>query len=289
MFNLPTYRYWKPALLAASIILLAACSANRLAYNNLDWLIRWKVGDYVSLDRTQKRWLSSRIDQHLAWHCGTELRQYGPLLSELESSLLNDDLDATQILQGLPRFEAAAERLVGEITPTVIALLRQLDDRQVEELTAKLEEKHRELEDEYTAPDLPTQHKERIERAEERLEDWLGPLDSRQYARLAGWSAELQGHNRLWLDNRQAWQQTFLEALDSRNSPDFDTRIQILLMERDHHWSDDFERIADLNRERGAQLAADMMRLASHEQKKHLAKRFNDLRADIKALQCAGA
>ena len=50
----------KALLLLASLAMLGACSANRLAYNNLDWLIGWKVDDYLPLTGDQKDWLATR-------------------------------------------------------------------------------------------------------------------------------------------------------------------------------------------------------------------------------------
>ena len=32
-------------------LLLGSCSRIDLAYRNLDWLIPWKLGDYVALDK----------------------------------------------------------------------------------------------------------------------------------------------------------------------------------------------------------------------------------------------
>jgi hypothetical protein len=289
MFRLSTYRYWKMTLLAASIMLLTACSATRLAYNNLDWLIRWKVGDYVSLDRDQKQWLSSRIKGHLDWHCRSELPQYLPLLDDLGANLYTKNLDASVLMQELPNVEASADRLIREITPTIIGLIRQLDAQQVRELNENLQEKQNEMSEKYLVPDLLTQDRDRIERAQERLEDWLGPLNEPQQIRLALWSAELQGHNQIWLQNRQAWQSAFVDTVSRRDQPAFAQQMTDLMMDRERYWTADFKRIATTNTERGALLVADLMRLSSSKQQRHLSKRLDGIRADIQALQCTSA
>lgn len=279
----------KVLLVLASLTLLSACSANRLAYNNLDWLIGWKTGEYLSLTGAQKDWLASRTSQHLAWHCSSELPRYEPLLGDLQSSLYDKALDAQMLLSGQPRVEAAVDRLLTEIAPTISQLLGQLDDEQVLELRDNLADKHVELEEKYLSPDMTTQHRERIERAEERLEDWLGPLDEEQRARLALWAAALQGHNQVWLENRKVWQEAFLRALESRGDPDFEERVRSLLIERKRYWTPQFQRVAEFNREQGTHLIVDLMQMANDRQKARLAKRFEDLRGDIQALQCADA
>lgn len=280
-------RHGKIMALATGVLLITACSANRLAYNNLDWLIGWKVDDYVSLTGDQKSWLARRTDEHLAWHCDSELPQYLPVLDGLEASLLTDNLEADTLTGKLPAVENAVDQLLGEIAPTISGLLSQLDDRQIQELSSNLEKKQAELEEKYGEPDLTTQYRERMERAQERLEDWLGPLEDEQYARLADWAAQLQGHNSIWLENRQAWQLAFTAVLEERKRPGFDQQVLQLLIEREDYWTAEYRRIADRNREEGARLAADLMQLATAGQRTHLSEKIDRLRADIIALQCS--
>ncbi len=287
MFNRYCNQYLKALVLVASIISLAACSASRLAYNNLDWLISWRVGSYVSLTGEQERWLSARTKEQLAWHCSTELPRYLPLLDHLESTLYDKNLDSSMLSQGLPQVETAVDRLLIEIAPTVSGLISQLDTEQIEELTANLQEKHAELEEEYLEPDLESQYQERMERAEERLEDWLGPLDKQQYARLAEWAEQLQGRNAIWLENRLAWQAAFLATLEDRNEPAFDQQIKTLLIEREQFRTDSYDLYAASNQDLAASLITDLIHLSSDKQKDHLTKRFDTVRADIEALRCA--
>lgn len=61
------------------LLLLASCNSTRLAYNNLGWLINWKVSDFIPLNSAQKTWLSEEVKAHQAWHCSTEIPRYRPL------------------------------------------------------------------------------------------------------------------------------------------------------------------------------------------------------------------
>ncbi|HEY6611743.1 MAG TPA: DUF6279 family lipoprotein, partial [Pseudomonas sp.] len=62
--------------LLLALLVLAACSRMELVYRNLDWLIPWKLDDYLSLDAGQSVWLDARLDDHLRWHCRSELPRY---------------------------------------------------------------------------------------------------------------------------------------------------------------------------------------------------------------------
>ena len=56
----------KPLLLLLALaLLLGACSRVDLAYRNLDWLIPWKLDDYLALDE-QQRVFRSAMEQELA-------------------------------------------------------------------------------------------------------------------------------------------------------------------------------------------------------------------------------
>jgi len=63
-------------LLLALGLLVSACSKAGLAYRNLDWVISWRVNQYLDLDSQQKAWFKPKLQEHLTWHCSTELPRY---------------------------------------------------------------------------------------------------------------------------------------------------------------------------------------------------------------------
>jgi hypothetical protein len=56
-------------LLCCLAVLLGACSADRLAYDHLDTVLRWKVSDYVDLTAPQRRTLDAEL--YPLWRCGS--------------------------------------------------------------------------------------------------------------------------------------------------------------------------------------------------------------------------
>ncbi|HBX55541.1 MAG TPA: hypothetical protein DEH10_09155, partial [Pseudomonas sp.] len=69
-----TRPYLKGLLLVlVASLLLSACSRIGLAYRNLDWLVPWRLNDYLNLNSEQQAWLKPRIQSHLTWHCSREL------------------------------------------------------------------------------------------------------------------------------------------------------------------------------------------------------------------------
>lgn len=276
----------RPLVLFLCLCALTSCSSTRLAYSNLNWLISWKTGDYIPLTSTQKNWLSTRVDEHLDWHCSIEIPDYRSLLANLQTTLALDDLQASSLIDQIPQFEPAVDRVLLEIAPTMAELFQQLDDSQVAALEANLAEQHQEMHDKFVAPDSTTQAEERSERLEKRLRRWLGRLNESQRQRIESWSVEMEGQNRIWLDNRQHWQQQLLATLRSRSDPGFTTHLTDLLIERERYWTTEFKEQTEINSRRGAAMLADVINLASDKQLTRMREQFATLDQDLQQMQC---
>lgn len=272
--------------LVLCVCTLASCSSTRLAYSNLDWLIRWKTGDYIPLTSAQKSWLSTRVDEHLGWHCSTEIPRYRPLLANLQATIGLDDLQASALIEQVPELEPAVDRLLLEIAPTLAELFQQLDDAQIAALQVNLVEQHQEMHDKFVAPDSATQAQERSERLEKRLDRWLGRLNQEQRQRIARWSTALEGQNRIWLDNRQHWQQQLLASLQQRSEPEFTALITDLLIERERYWTPEFRERTEINSRNGADMLADVINLADDEQLARMNEQFAKVDQDLQKMQC---
>jgi len=67
-------RKFNTCIVAALLLLLAACSSLRLAYNNGDTLLYWWLDAYVDFDSGQKGEVKQDIDDLFRWHRKTQLR-----------------------------------------------------------------------------------------------------------------------------------------------------------------------------------------------------------------------
>lgn len=277
---------WLP--LFAALLLLGACSRLDLAYRNLDWLIPWSIGDYVSLNKAQRAWLEPRIQAHLHWHCSTQLPRYAAWLQEVETMGQAEQLDAGQLLDHMQGFKEAIDAIAVEITPTSVSLLQGLSPKQVEELNASLDKKEQKLRKEHLIP-REEQVQQRRERMEKRLKPWFGRLSAQQQAKVDAWAESLGDSNALWVDNRTLWQSALRSALAERDSESFAPRIAALLQEREAFWSDAYRAHFAQGQVTLSQLLADLFNDASTDQRKRLRQRLQDLRQDIQQLQCPTA
>ena len=252
------------------MLLLGGCGI-RMAYSQLDWLVPWYLGDYVSLDRAQKKLLDVRLAARLDWHCSTQLTAYSGLLRELESDLRGDvPVDAQRLDLRLRQGEALWQVLVREITPDAGMLLAALSDEQVRELDQAFARRNTETREEFLDGSPEALRSRQIERMEKRLRDWFGPLSPAQRARVAAWSEALMPTTADWLQHRQRWQAAFVDALAQRSRPDFESRIGLLMRSPELMWSPAYRNGVAHNRMQTLQLLADVVNTADPSQRTHL-------------------
>ncbi|NMY49579.1 DUF6279 family lipoprotein [Pseudomonas sp. WS 5011] len=276
-------------LLLCLSLLISACSRAGLAYRNLDWLVPWRLNDYLNLDSQQQAWLKPRLQTHLQWHCSAELPRYIDWLQTTESILAQPQPDSAQLLEQFAQFDAALNRIGVEITPTAIELLQGLSEQQVNELYAAIDEDNLEDRQDFLDPPLATQISERQTRMQERLRPWLGRLNTAQTEHIATWANSLGEQNRLWLENRQLWQAELRKVVAERNSADFAERLTRLLQQRESFYSDEYRASYGRSRQALATLFSQLLSSSDEAQRERLSHRLRDLRRDLAEQQCEAA
>lgn len=274
-------------LLLCLSLLVTACSRIGLAYRNLDWLLPWRLNDYLNLDRQQQAWLRPRLQAHLQWHCSAELPRYIDWLHSSESVLVQAQPDSAQLLEQFALFDGALKRISVEITPTAIELLQGLSEQQVDEFYAALDEDNLEDRQDFLDPPLAIQISERSERMQERLRPWLGRLNNAQTAHIAAWANGLGEQNRLWLENRQHWQMQLRNVLAERDSADFAEQLTRLLQQRESFYSEEYRASYGRSRQALARLFSQLLSSSDEAQRERLAQRLRDLRRDLGEQQCS--
>lgn len=276
-------------LLLCLSLLISACSRAGLAYRNLDWLVPWRLNDYLNLNSQQQDWLKPRLQKHLQWHCSAELPRYIDWLQTTESILAQPQPDSAQLLEQFAQFDAALKRIGVDITPTAIELLQGLSEQQVSELYAAIDEDNLEDRQDFLDPPLATQISERQTRMQERLRPWLGRLNSAQTEHIAAWANGLGEQNRLWLENRQLWQAELRKVVAERDSADFTERVTRLLQQRESFYSDEYRASYGRSRQALATLFSQLLSSSDEAQRERLSHRLRDLRRDLAEQQCDDA
>ncbi|VVP23600.1 DUF6279 family lipoprotein [Pseudomonas fluorescens] len=277
------------AALLICTLALGACSRVGLAYRNLDVIIPWTLGDYLDMNGEQKGWFNERLQEHLSWHCTTQLPGYLDWLDRLQTMVETNQVTDEALQSRTVEAKKAIAETAREITPSAIELLQGLDDKQVAEMNDAFAKDLRKRQQDYVKPPLAEQIKERGERMEKRLNDWLGPLSPTQKQRVATWSNDLGDQNTQWIANREHWQKQFSAAVAQRKSPEFPQRIETLLINRESLWTADYRKAYANTEAQGRALAVDLMAESTPQQRERLLKKIEGVRKDFNDLKCLKA
>lgn len=158
---------------------LAACSAVKLAYNNLPEVAYWWLDGYVDFDDAQTPRVREDLQQLLAWHRREELPKIAGLLQQAKD-LAPGDVTPTQACVLYDAFRtrllAVAER--AELPATALAL--SLSESQVEYLARKYEKTNATYRKDWLDRSLAQQRDKRYDQYLDRSEDFYGRLDGAQ-------------------------------------------------------------------------------------------------------------
>jgi hypothetical protein len=265
---------------------LGACSRMGLAYRNLDVIIPWTLSDYLDMNGEQKGWLNERLQEHLTWHCTTQLPGYLDWLDRLQTMVAANQVTDAALQARTEEAEQAIAETAREITPSAIELLQGLNDQQVAEMNEAFAKDQHKRQAQYLKPSLDQQIKERGERMEKRLDAWLGPLNPAQQQRVVAWSNALGDQNTQWLANRVHWQKQFSAAVAQRHSREFPQRIETLLVNRERLWTPAYREAFAKTEAQARSLFVDLMAQSTPQQRERLLTKIEGVRKDFSDLKC---
>jgi hypothetical protein len=175
------------ALALAALVLLAGCSATRLAYQHADLFLRWQTGRYLDVHGEQSDELNGRIAAFLEWHRARALPQYIRFAREAERRVA-PGLSREDLVWGYDSVQKQVREAMRAAAEHSAPLLDRLNAEQIEHLRQRFEDDNRRFAREQLAGDDRERRKRRVKRNVERLEDWLGELSDAQVERVRQYS-----------------------------------------------------------------------------------------------------
>ncbi|MDZ7669720.1 MAG: DUF6279 family lipoprotein [Gammaproteobacteria bacterium] len=201
-------------LVAGLLVAVSGCSV-QLAYNNLDRLARWSVGDYIDMTSDQRAYFDAAVEEVWVWHRGEHLPQYADFLDSVAVRFV-DGTSEREMQQVVDQVVAWAEEVQARALPATTEMLASLSDAQVRELAVTLEERNREI----AEPELgasPAEIRQLwVEEFSERFSRFSGKLTAVQQAYLRSQAERYQPERVLWAEYRRRWQADLLALLRFR-------------------------------------------------------------------------
>lgn len=268
-------------LFAALLLTLAGCSTGiRLAYQNLDRLALWKLGDYVSLDNTQKAAFRREFGALKAWHRNTQLPLYAADLRALATAFEQDPAPREALERGLTQTETHARRTWEQAQPAAAVLLASLRDEQIAAFAKRARERIDDHESEHDGEKPADRRKRWLRDQRESLERWTGRLNDRQKQLLeAGW--ERRAPDLQTPEQRKAQRladvEQFVAILATRHQPGLIERLGANGDEREQT-----RRESDEARDRT--LLIELLQACDDAQRQRVRERLRELADDFEAL-----
>ncbi|MEC9405700.1 MAG: DUF6279 family lipoprotein [Pseudomonadota bacterium] len=275
---------WKLLGLLLSLSLASGCStATRFGYNHLDWFAKREIGKYFDMTRQQEAWFETRFDALWRWHRHEQLPLYVQdlrrLAEQAQTPMSRDDIAAA-----LQMVEAHIDRSLQQATADTVALLAQLDQRQVTSLLARIDEDIADAAKDLAKDDDTERRKAAAKRVRKWMEDRYGRLIPEQRARIDQWAAERSASPEAWLDHSHRWRDAFAALLAQRDTADFADQVATLLFDDTALVPEPLLAERSRNRARWLDMAADLSALTTARQRRHLVEYITDFAEDFDAL-----
>lgn len=161
------------------LLMLSACSALKITYNNAPGLVSWWLDGYLDFSVEQQEILQPRLQAVHAWHRQHELPAYVALLKELQTQALVD-IEAERACELVTAMLAHVDLLNARFEPVVAVLAPTLDDTQLNHLQEKFEESNEEWREEWMDGSEQERKDYRLQQAVKRAESFYGDLEAGQ-------------------------------------------------------------------------------------------------------------
>ena len=162
-----------------ALLLLQACSAIKLAYNNAPQFGYFWLDGYVDFRDDQSAKTKDELDKLLAWHRAEELPKLADLLKKAQK-LSAGDLTAQQVCGVYDEVRERINATVLGAEQAALWLAGNLSAAQISFLAAKLRKNSEQWRKDWQAIPQKERFEKRLKNNLERAEDFYGKLDEAQ-------------------------------------------------------------------------------------------------------------
>ena len=273
----------KVALVVVAALLMTGCSI-KMAYNNMDRLIRWGVSDYVDLNRAQKETLNREIRKFQYWHRVNHLPEYAAYMDVLATTM-TDTVSVAQMQGIFDQVTSWADEVEEEVTPLIIEMMVSLTDEQVAKLPEKLEQSNVEIAEAELEGDLESAQENWAKELEESMKQFIGRLTPEQRSYIERRSSGYLPERVLWADYRRRFQADLLGLLDQRDDREvFASGYRALVDARESYYGDELTKRFDHNQQLGFEVSAHVLSDLTEKQSEKFVRELTELGEDFAEL-----
>lgn len=271
----------KISLVLICLFCLNACST-KLAYNFLDIIGKWYVGQYVSLDRNQKNILDKSADEFHDWHRQTQLTIYADYIDHIVHALNSGKISGEWIHKETDTLQDLLEVSVTQAKPIAITLMASLSDEQSAEILKKLKKDRKKFKKKYIDVSEKKQKRNRKDDLLEYIAPFFGSFTKEQKSWIAEWGTQIKDYETHTLQQQEAWSNTVKIALEQRdNSVALRGYVDSMFELHSDGWDLTFQDILDYNQDISYNLIARLVNSQSEKQRKRTIKKLKSYKQDL--------
>lgn len=167
--------------LLALAVLLNACSAIKIAYNQAPELAYWYLDGYVDFNGNQMVQVKDELARLQAWHRQSQLPIYVETLQKLQQEVpanISSDRVCAVYSDIRRKLMAVSDRA----EPAIAALATSIEPQQITQMEKRFEKSNKEYREDYIEASAKASRKKRYKQAVDRAEMLYGRLDDAQLA-----------------------------------------------------------------------------------------------------------
>jgi len=278
-------RLWIVILAAA----LGGCgSLVRIAYNNGDFALRMMVYEYFDLQGEQQEVFKFQLERFHEWHRREELPVYAGTFQSAADRLARG-LTREDVLWGVAAVRDRYRSVVAQAADEGAPVIARLGPDNYAALEKKFADNNQKFAKEYLAGDQAKRDRARVKWLEERFEFFMGDLTDAQRELVARFVQTQPRMSEVRLNDRKRRQQEFVQlAKAERSSPELAERLRGYFLNWERDRGPEHARLAREWEDRLVQLALEIDRTMSPDQRQRAVERFAGLAEDCRVLARQG-
>jgi hypothetical protein len=202
----------RPIMALAALVLLQACSAIKLGYQQLPTLSYWWLDSTVSFSGNQTPAAKEAIDKLYQWHRREELPGYAALLQRT-AELSAGSVQPEQLCRVVDEVQARLDTLMRQAVAQAAPVAMGLGPRQLSHMARHWEEQNEAWEKEWLQGDADARMARRLDKALNRYNSFYGELSAAQTALIKTQLAQSPWTAEWGRRDRQRRQQDLLSTL----------------------------------------------------------------------------
>ena len=273
--------------MAVLVGLLTACSRVQFVYNQLDWLLPYYLETYIDLSDEQGAYLEQQVGALLTWHCSTQVTAYADLLREANTDFQRGRMSPERLENYSARVESYWRQLMRQASPTIVGLLLEASDEQLEEFFDEFERRNDKWLAEFREKSDRELHEDYERLMTKALERWFGPLSPTQQQAVMEWRERVVPLAEEGFKMRQRWQARLSELLSQREDVSaFQAGITELLVNPEVVRPPVYQARLEYNHRTTIYLVHEVGTELTGTQRRHLAHQTSSIARDLDQLAC---